>query len=367
MATHRAGLSIGDVKGDAMTTPEVTNHPVIETTPLGFPWPVIDPFVVLVHHHDLYPPGNGALGPATNVGNLGDDRSTMGRGWHKYYGTDVPGFPAHPHRGFETVTYVRQGVVDHSDSFGATARYGHGDVQWLTAGRGIQHAEMFPLIETDGANTLELFQIWLNLPSQDKMTEPHFKMLWAEEIPHLVETDSDGNTAELTVIAGSLPGADAPAPPPASWGARQSADLAIWLVQLDPHAHFTLPAASDSKAQRMLYVFEADTLTIADVEVANDTAVLLRSDEPAPLVAGPGAVTALMLQAVPIDEPVVAHGPFVMNTSDEITAAFAEYRSSQFGGWPWPDAAPNHGSEAGRFARHPDGHVEEPAGASTAV
>ena len=92
-------------------------------------------------------------------------------------------FPQHPHRGFETVTFVRQGFIDHSDSLGATARFGRGDVQWLTAGEGIVHCEMFPLLDLDGPNPCELFQIWLNLPAADKMVEPYFTMLWNEDIP----------------------------------------------------------------------------------------------------------------------------------------------------------------------------------------
>ena len=100
-----------------------------------------------------------------------------------YHGSTVPGFPVHPHRGFETVTFVRQGLIDHADSLGAAARFGRGDVQWLTAGKGIVHAEMFPLLDRDGPNTAELFQIWLNLPAADKMVEPHFTMLWDQRHP----------------------------------------------------------------------------------------------------------------------------------------------------------------------------------------
>ena len=104
----------------------------------------------------------------------------------------VPGFPAHPHRGFETVTYVRAGLIDHSDSLGAAARFGRGDVQWLTAGPASSTAEMFPLLDRDGPNPLELFQIWLNLPAEDKMVEPHFAMLWADDIPRHVAGDDGG-------------------------------------------------------------------------------------------------------------------------------------------------------------------------------
>ncbi len=127
-------------------------------------------------------------------------------GWSMYHGSVVPGFPQHPHRGFETVTFVRRGLIDHSDSLGATARFGRGDVQWLTAGAGIVHCEMFPLVDTTGPNTTELFQIWLNLPADDKMVEPYFTMLWDEDIPRLALVDDDGRRGELTVIAGAVDG-----------------------------------------------------------------------------------------------------------------------------------------------------------------
>ena len=119
-----------------------------------------------------------------------------------YHGDTVPGFPAHPHRGFETVTIVRQGLIDHADSLGAAARFGQGDVQWLTAGKGIVHAEMFPLLETESPNPVELFQIWLNLPARSKMAEPHFKMIWAAEVPRVHAVDDAGRATDVAVVAG---------------------------------------------------------------------------------------------------------------------------------------------------------------------
>src|ERR1044071_8847106 len=115
--------------------------------PLGFPWETADPFLFCVHHDDAYPAGNERLGPAASLTgrNIGSDFPRRD-GFRMCHGDVVPGFPEHPHRGFETVTVVRRGLVDHSDSLGAAARYGQGDVQWLTAGSGIVHAEMFPLL-----------------------------------------------------------------------------------------------------------------------------------------------------------------------------------------------------------------------------
>jgi redox-sensitive bicupin YhaK (pirin superfamily) len=134
---------------------------VLETLPLtSSPWPTIDPFLFCVHHDDTYPAGNGRFGPDASLTGreLGADFAGVD-GWRMYHGLEVPGFPQHPHRGFETVTYVRRGLIDHSDSLGAAARFGRGDTQWLTAGRGIVHSEMFPLLDDDAPNPLELFQI----------------------------------------------------------------------------------------------------------------------------------------------------------------------------------------------------------------
>jgi redox-sensitive bicupin YhaK (pirin superfamily) len=190
--------------------------------PLGAPpWPTPDPFLFLVHHDDAYPAGNDRLGPAASLSgrNIGSDFAGKD-GWRMYHGDVVPGFPQHPHRGFETVTVVRKGLVDHSDSLGAAARYGNGDVQWLTAGRGIVHAEMFPLLDREGENPLELFQIWLNLPRADKFVDPHFSMLWSRDVPRVLVRDAAGKDSTVTVVAGRFGDAKPPAPPPSSWAPR---------------------------------------------------------------------------------------------------------------------------------------------------
>src|SRR6476659_4843797 len=150
----------------------------------------IAPLLFCVHHDDAYPKGNARLGPDAPLAgrDLGQDFSRKD-GWSMYHGREVPGFPGHPHRGFETVTIVRKGLIDHSDSLGATARFGGGDVQWLTAGKGIVHSEMFPLLDGKAGNPLELFQIWLNLPGRNKMVAPHFTMFLAEDIPRFTATD----------------------------------------------------------------------------------------------------------------------------------------------------------------------------------
>src|SRR4029077_19628093 len=150
-----------------------------------------------------YPRGNEHLGPAAPLDNhaIGADFNNAD-GWSMYHGAVRPRFPHHPPRGFETVTIVRTGYIDHSDSAGATARFGMGDVQWLTAGKGVVHSEMFPLLDPDGPNELELFQIWLNLPAKHKMVPPYFRMLWDAGQPRVRDASSPG--AVVTIIAGAL-------------------------------------------------------------------------------------------------------------------------------------------------------------------
>ncbi|MEY4909310.1 MAG: hypothetical protein RL260_3028 [Pseudomonadota bacterium] len=332
--------------------------------PLGFPWPTQDPFLFCVHHDDRYPQGNGRHGPAASLAGrqIGSDFSYRD-GWSMYHGQQVPGFPAHPHRGFETVTLVRTGRIDHADSMGAAARYGDGDVQWLTAGRGIQHSEMFPLLSTAAPNPLDLFQIWLNLPARNKFTAPHFTMLWAGDVPRRTDTDAAGATTELVCVAGAPDGMAAPpSPPPDSWASDPSADVAIWTLKMAPGARWTLPAArGGATTRRRLYFYSGTTLTVDGLPVPGHAAIDVPAERAVEIV-NRGAATAelLMLQGRPIAEPVAQHGPFVMNTAAEIRQAFADYQRTQFGGWSWPDTAPVHGSDPVRFARHADGRTEQP-------
>jgi redox-sensitive bicupin YhaK (pirin superfamily) len=332
---------------------------VLDVRPFGFPWATLDPFLFCVHHDDGYPAGNEQLGPAASLAgrDLGQDFAGKD-GWRMYHGEVVPGFPQHPHRGFETVTLARRGFIDHSDSLGATARFGRGDVQWMTAGRGVVHAEMFPLLERDRPNPVELFQIWLNLPRADKLVEPHFAMLWSQEIPTHHALDAAGRATDVTVIAGRLGELRAPPPPPRSWAARADSDLAIWTIRMAPGAEWTVPPAA-SGSNRMLYFFQGDELRVADRRVDRGLAVRLRADAAAPLRnAGAGEAELLLLQGRPIGEPIAQHGPFVMNTAAEIQQAFADYQRTRFGGWPWRSDDPVHPRDAGRFARHADGRVE---------
>jgi quercetin 2,3-dioxygenase len=334
--------------------------PIKQIRPLGFPWQTIDPFLFCVYHQDAYPIGNDAMGPAASLAGRDIGQDFAGKdGWRMYHGDSVPGFPRHPHRGFETVTIVRQGLIDHSDSLGATARFGHGDVQWLTAGRGVEHSEMFPLTRRDAANPLELFQIWLNLPASNKLSAPYFSMLWADSIPRVRVADEAGRATDVTLVAGVLGDQKAQQPPPDSWAAREDADLAIWTIRMDPRAKWTLPGAR-AQSNRALYFFSGSAMRVGGETARPGSCIELLADQDVSLENGDAEGELLMLQARPIGEPVAQYGPFVMNTQQEIQQAFADYRRTQFGRWPWNTNAPVHARTQGRFAKHADGRVEEP-------
>ena len=333
--------------------------PIISTQALGFQWETADPFLFCVHHEDNFPKGNDKMGPDPTYfagRHLGDD-FIVKDGFRMYHGKTVPGFPGHPHRGFETITVVRKGLVDHADSMGASGRYGNGDVQWMTAGKGVQHSEMFPLIHADKENPMELFQIWLNLPKAKKMVEPHFKMLWSDSIPKYEHEDSEKRKTSIEVIVGKIGETAAPGTPPDSWANDPANKLGIWNIKMDANAVWTLPKAS-AGINRTLYFYEGSSVKIAGKDITKYSAVKVLPEHDLEIIADKEEVSILVLQGKPINEPVIQYGPFVMNTKEEINQAFEDYHQTQFGGWPWPKYDQVHDKSKTRFAKHADGTEE---------
>ena len=230
----------------------------------------------------------------------------------------------------------------------------------MTAGSGIVHSEMFPLLDRDGPNTMEMFQIWINLPAADKMVDAHFSMFWDHDIPRHVETNAGGATTEVTVIAGTLGDALPPSPPPASWASRAEADVSIWHIVLEPGATWTMPPAASDETVRTLYAFAGAGLTIDGESIPASTGAVVDPTAEVEL-ASTERVEILMLQGRPLGEPVAQYGPFVMNTRAEIQQAFDDYQRTQFGGWPWDRDDPTHGIDGERFARHANGEIEHAA------
>ena len=329
-------------------------NPIKSIKALGFQWETADPFLFCVHHEDFFPKGNDQMGPTTSMEgrHMGSD-FIIKDGFRMYHGQKVPGFPGHPHRGFETITVVRKGLVDHADSMGAAGRYGDGDVQWMTAGKGVQHSEMFPLLHKDKENPMELFQIWLNLPKKNKMVEPHFKMLWSDTIPTLKHTDNNSKSTLVEIIAGSISSTKASTPPPNSWASDPANEVAVWNIKIEVGGTWTIPKASEG-INRTLYFYEGDTLTVAGTLVNRYNAIEVDATVELTLLAGNLEASILVLQGRPINEPVIQYGPFVMNTKEEIQQAFNDYHETQFGGWPWKRLDQVHDREKGRFALHAD-------------
>lgn len=333
---------------------------ILKVNELGFMWETEDPFIFCAHHHDHYPKGevnHGPLEEALKGRRIGNDFEIKD-GWRMYHGRTVPGFPAHPHRGMETVTIVLEGFVDHSDSHGSAGRYGDGDVQWMTAGAGLQHAEMFPLLYKEKENPLHLFQVWLNLPSKDKFADPEYKMLWSEDIP-IIERVSEGAKASVRLVAGSYDGIEALEPTPDSWAHDRNNRVNMWLVTLEPGASINLPAVNET-ITRNIYYYEGESLAIDGTLLQTGHQAKLRGDQEITIRNGSKPSEFLLLEGEPIGDPVIQYGPFVMNSKEEIIQASRDFQATEFGGWPWKQSDPVHFAETVRFSRYRDGREEKP-------
>ncbi len=338
----------------------MSNSSILQVEPLSSPWKALDPFLFSAYHRDEYPKGNEKMGLNADQlkgRNIGQD-FTLKDGFRMYHGSMVPGFPYHPHRGFETITIVKEGVIDHSDSLKGAGRYQEGDVQWMTAGKGIQHSEMFPLLNSDKDNPLEIFQIWLNLPKKSKFVEPHYKMLWKETIPVVQTKDENGKLTEIDIIAGTFNETKAPDPTPNSWAADPKNEVVIYTLKMEEGATWTIPNTAE-EVNRNLYFYKGDTVTIDDRTIDKHSRIALNSKVKTTITNGSKDAFFLFLQGKPIEEPVVQYGPFVMNTEQEIRETIAEYQKTQFGGWPWLMKEQVWDKTKGRFALYADGTEEQ--------
>ena len=228
------------------------------------------------------------------------------------------GVGSHPHRGFETVTIVYQGEVEHRDSTGAGGTIGPGDVQWMTAGAGILHDEFHSEAFSRTGGTLEMVQLWVNLPARDKMTTPGYQGILNRDIP---VQDLPGDAGCLRVIAGSYAGKHGPA--------HTHTAMDVWDMRLNQGKATTLNLQAGRTA--MLVVLQG-RVKVNGQQVAGPAQMVLLDKAGEDVQLQPESdAHVLLLSGEPINEPVVAHGPFVMNTAAEIDQAFADFRSGQFG------------------------------------
>ncbi len=227
----------------------------------------------------------------------------------------IAGFPAHPHRGFETVTYLLDGHMLHEDHLGNRGDLKTGAVQWMTAGRGIIHSEMPQQLQ----GRLRGFQLWINLPAKEKMKPAGYRDINPAEIP--VAALTGGGRAK--VIAGTLETADAAVPGPVQ---GLSTDPLYLDIELPAGARFSQALGAARNA--FLYVFEGNA-TVADQALANHHAAILGAGDAVEVLAGDAGARFLLLAAKPINEPVVQYGPFVMNTREEIEQALRDYQAGK--------------------------------------
>ena len=240
----------------------------------------------------------------------------------KFEPTSRPrGVGQHPHRGFETVTIVYEGEVEHRDSTGSGGTIGPGDVQWMTAASGILHEEFHSHAFTRTGGTLEMVQLWVNLPARDKMSAPGYQTLLDRDIPSVALADGAG---KVRVIAGDYRGHRGPA--------ATFTPIDVWDIRLNAGhaAEFELP-----EGRTLALIVLRGTVMVNGVQVAREAQMVMldRADTLVAMEANSDA-TVLLLSGEPIDEPVVGHGPFVMNTEAEIRQAMIDFNAGKFGQMP---------------------------------
>lgn len=248
----------------------------------------IDPFLFLNHHGpQTYPPGNRGLP-----------------------------FGPHPHRGFETVTFILDGELAHRDSGGHESVIGAGGVQWMTAGRGLVHAELSPEEFKRRGGPLEILQLWVNLPARLKMTEPRYVGLQKDQIPSFA---AGNGGVTVAAVSGTWDGHSGPI--------DTLADVQMAVLTFAPGGAVRLPVAPGRNV--FLYLVRG-ALDVAGERAEQHHLVEVDRDGDEVALEAPGEAVALFGHAAPFGEPVVAHGPFVMNTREEIMQAVEDYRAGRF-------------------------------------
>lgn len=300
---------------------------VLQTVPLGFQWPTAEPFLFCVHHLDRYPAATAELGPAASLAGrpIGQDFEGID-GWRMYHGSVVPGFPQHPHRGFETVTYMIAGRMRHKDSAGHEGLLQNGGVQWMTAGRGLVHSEMPEQEE----GVMEGFQLWLNLPGKDKLCAPWYRDIQSADIPEF--QTAEGVT--VRVIAGESVG---PQGPVAGSMRRAASAWPTDPLYLDLHfpsgtASFSQHLAADHNA--FIYVYRG-TVEVVDTQgsathLPQHRMAILANEGDGVTLRASAAARALLIAGRPLREPIAQYGPFVMNTRHELMQAVEDFQAGRF-------------------------------------
>jgi len=329
---------------------------VLLNEPLGMHWDVEDPFTFVSHHEDDYPEGNSQQAPPlADIGgrDLGRDYDKR-LGFRMYHGKVVPGFPAHAHWGYETITIPEKGYVDHFDNLGNQGRYGFGDIQWLTAGGRYQHCEMYPLASSTERNPNDITQIMINLPLEKKNKPATLNMIWSEDVPTINEEEYI-----IKVIAGEFRGKKAVIPNEDSWAFDESHHVRILRIFMEGGKSMTLPAVSPT-LNRNLYMVSGSGIKIGEFTFKSGTRFKLPGNEDVTFTNGVSDAILWLLEGEPINEKQKSFGPVILSNDNKVRDALQEIRKKQYEDWPWDVIDKAQPRDTGRFIRYSDGREFRP-------
>lgn len=322
----------------------------------SYNWDTEDPFSFAVYHRDNYPKGNEIQAPPQeeiNARQVGNDYTKF-VGYRMYKGKVTPGFPLHSHWGYECLTYVAEGYVDHFDSMGNQGRFGFGDLQWTTASSRFAHCEMYPLAYTDRDNIEVVTQICINLPLDRKNRDNQVRTVWENEMG---KVEGDGWTA--VAVVGEFRGAGGAAPNDLSWASDPSHHVRIVRICMDPGSSITLEPTE--AATRNVYITESDA-TVEGERIHKLSRIKLRPDKPATITMGDRKSDVWLLEGDPIGESQRQYGPIILGTDREVRDALNTVRVRQESDWKWQFVNQKQPLGTHRFFLDADGNRSEPPG-----
>ncbi len=328
---------------------------VSKTVLLNIHWGTEDPFTFVSHHFDNYPKGNAQLAPPLELirgRNLGRDYQQR-FGFRMYHGRVVPGFPMHAHWGYETITIAEKGFVDHFDTEMNYGRFGNGDVQWTLASSKYEHCEMYPLLDQENENPVQITQIVVNLPLERKNAGNRVNNIWAEDIPVI-----QGDGSRVTVFCGEYCGKSVYSPNEGSWAVAENR-VRILRVELDAGSKLDLEPVDDSVI-RNVYQTEGKGSKMDGVEITEGTRLKIKTGFGFTIEAGKEPAVFWILEGKPIGQEMARFGPVILDNIDTVRAAMDDIRKNEFLEWKWGVMDVTNPIDMGRELHRADGSVERP-------
>jgi len=328
---------------------------VSKTALLNIHWSVEDPFTFVSHHLDTYPKGNAQMAPPLELirgRNLGRDYQQR-FGFRMYHGRVVPGFPMHAHWGYETITIAEKGFVDHFDTEMNHGRFGDGDMQWTLASSKYEHNEMYPLLDQENDNPVQITQIVVNIPLERKNQGNSVRNVWSEDIPEIT-----GDGYRVTVYCGEYGGKSLYSPNENSWAVAENG-VRILRIVLDAGASLTFDPAADG-VTRNVYQTEGKGARLDSVEITEGTRLKVKPGCGFTIEAGKEPAVFWLLEGKPIGQTMAQFGPVILDNIDNVRAAMDDIRKNEFQEWKWGVMDVTNPLDMGREFHRADGSVEYP-------